>query len=131
LGDPEKFYDSIITAGIAVGRGKSGTLGELSPKPHPWLYAESLRVGLGIDFASRRSIIGIEDSGAGVCAVRLAGIRVFGLKHGNLRESGAAGLCHALVDSFDEILSYIDDSTSAAKDLPHSKHVHRGETQKP
>ncbi len=114
LGDPEEFYDSIITAGVAVGRGKAGTMGELSPKPHPWLYAESLRVGLGIDFADRRSVIGVEDSGAGVCAVRLAGIRTFGMANGNIRESGTAGLCHAVIDSFDDILSYIDAAAEAA-----------------
>lgn len=113
LGDPEEFYDSIITAGIAVGRGKAGTLGELSPKPHPWLYAESLRVGLGIDFADRSSVIGIEDSGAGVCAVRLSGIRTFGLAHGNIRESGTEGLCHAIVDSFEEVLRDIDSRNDA------------------
>ena len=36
-------------AGHAIRKGQAGTLGELAPKPHPWLYAETARVGLGID----------------------------------------------------------------------------------
>ena len=43
LGDPAEFYDAIITAGYPLGRGAAGTLGELTPKPHPWLYAEAAR----------------------------------------------------------------------------------------
>ena len=50
MGDPRDFYDAIITAGFPLRRGEAGTLGELSPKPHPWLYAEAARVGLGIPF---------------------------------------------------------------------------------
>ncbi|MFW6457440.1 MAG: HAD family hydrolase, partial [Planctomycetota bacterium] len=48
MGDPKEFYDSIVTAGYPLGRGEPGTLGELTPKPHPWLYAETARVGLGM-----------------------------------------------------------------------------------
>ena len=40
---------------------------------HPWLYAEACRVGLGIPFEERNSVVGIDDSGAGVCSIRLAG----------------------------------------------------------
>ena len=47
LGDPTEFYDAIITAGFPLRRGEIGTLGELSPKPHPWLYAEAARGGAG------------------------------------------------------------------------------------
>ena len=47
MGDPKDFYDAIITAGFPLRQGEAGTLGELSPKPHPWLYAEACRVGLG------------------------------------------------------------------------------------
>jgi len=107
MGDPEKFYDSIITAGTAVGRGKSGTMGELPPKPHPWLYAETLRIGLGMDFEQRNATIGIEDSGAGICSIRLAGIRSFGLKEGNIDKSGTGGLCQFRIESFDVIMSEI------------------------
>lgn len=35
MGDPVEFYDAIITAGCALKKGQTGTLGELSPKPHP------------------------------------------------------------------------------------------------
>ena len=105
MGNPEEFYDSIITAGTAVGRGKAGTLGELPPKPHPWLYAESLTIGLGMKFEERNSVIGIEDSGAGICALRLAGIRPVGLNDGNIDESGTGGLCQSRIDSFDQIMA--------------------------
>ncbi len=93
LGDPRDFYDAIITAGFPLRRGEVGTLGELSPKPHPWLYAEAAAVGLGIPFEERESVVGIEDSGAGVCAIRIAGFPTIGLEGGNIRESGTAALC--------------------------------------
>jgi len=93
LGDPAEFYDAIITAGYPLGRGAAGTLGELTPKPHPWLYAEAARVGLGIPFGERNRVVGIEDSGAGVCAIRLAGFPTIGLAGGNIESSGTRGLC--------------------------------------
>jgi beta-phosphoglucomutase len=93
LGDPAEFYDSIITAGTAIRHGQVGTLGELEAKPHPWLYAEVARVGLGIDFADRHRVVGLEDSGAGVVSVRLAGFAVIGMAEGNLEPSGTLGLC--------------------------------------
>ncbi len=108
LGSPEKFYDAIITAGYPLRNGQPGTLGELSPKPHPWLYAEISRVGLGIPFEQRNSVVGIEDSGAGVCSVRLAGFPVIGMSGGNIEESGAKPLCYAYCDRFSDILSIIE-----------------------
>jgi len=107
LGDPSEFYDAIITAGFPLRRGEVGTLGELSPKPHPWLYAEVCRVGLGIPFEERSRVIGIEDSGAGVCAIRLAGFTVIGMSGGNIVESGTRALCSYYVDSFADILTLI------------------------
>ncbi len=107
LGDPKDFYDAIITAGFAIRRGEVGTLGELSPKPHPWLYAETCRIGLGIDFADRHHVIGIEDSGAGVCAIRLAGFTTIGFAGGNIIESGTKELCAHYCDHFERILEII------------------------
>ena len=108
LGDPKKFYDTIITAGFQPGNDGAGTLGELSLKPHPWLYAETGRVGLGIDFADRNSIVGIEDSGAGVCSVRLAGYPAIGFAGGNIIESGTKGLGEYFCETFEDILKNID-----------------------
>ena len=107
MGDPAEFYDAIITAGFPLRKGHPGTLGELSPKPHPWLYAETARVGLGVDFADRHSVIGIEDSGAGICSVRLAGFVALGISGGNIDESGTRDLCGGYFDSFQQILEYI------------------------
>ena len=107
LGDPCDFYDAIITAGFPLRKGSPGTLGELSPKPHPWLYAETARVGLGIDFADRHSVVGIEDSGAGICSVRLAGFAAIGISGGNIDESGTRPLCNGYFDTFAEILQFI------------------------
>ncbi|MBS7359864.1 MAG: HAD hydrolase-like protein, partial [Oscillospiraceae bacterium] len=45
MGDPKDFYDAIISAGYPLRKGSVGTLGELSPKPHPWLYSETSVVG--------------------------------------------------------------------------------------
>lgn len=107
LGDPRAFYDAIITAGYPLRLGETGTLGELEPKPHPWLYAEACRVGLGIPFEARHSVIGIEDSGAGVIAIRLAGFAAFGLAGGNIPASGAQALCHTWCESLEEILDLL------------------------
>lgn len=107
LGDPAEFYDAIITAGFPLRRGEVGTLGELSPKPHPWLYAETARVGLGLPFAARNAVLGIEDSGAGVCAIRLAGFPTVGMAGGNIIASGTRGVCDFYVETFDEVLRII------------------------
>nr|HPL80816.1 hypothetical protein [Burkholderiaceae bacterium] len=56
-------------------------------------YAEAARVGLGIPFSARNRVAGIEDSGAGVCAIRLAGFPTIGLAGGNIESSGTRGLC--------------------------------------
>jgi beta-phosphoglucomutase-like phosphatase (HAD superfamily) len=107
LGDPAGFYDAIITAGFPLRRGEVGTLGELSPKPHPWLYAEAARVGLGLSFEDRHHVVGLEDSGAGICAVRLAGFTPVGMTGGNLEESGARALCRACCETFAEVLELV------------------------
>ncbi|MEM7792532.1 MAG: HAD family phosphatase, partial [Verrucomicrobiota bacterium] len=87
----------------------SGTLGELSPKPHPWLYAESARVGLGIPYERRSHVIGIEDSAAGICSVRLAGFAPYGLAEGNINESGTRPFCHSYTEGFDELWKEISE----------------------
>jgi beta-phosphoglucomutase-like phosphatase (HAD superfamily) len=107
LGDPIAFYDTIITAGFPLRKGEIGTLGELSPKPHPWLYAEACRVGLGIDFAHRNSVIGLEDSGAGIYSIRLAGFPAIGIAGGNIIESGIRNLCNYYCQNFEEVLEII------------------------
>ena len=107
MGDPGDFYDAIITAGHAIRPGEPGTLGELSPKPHPWLYAEAARIGLGITFDQRQHVIGIEDSGAGVLSILLAGFSAFGLSGGNIEESGTRTLCHRFCADFEGILKEI------------------------
>lgn len=110
MGDPLEFYDAIITAGFAMRKGRQvGTLGELSPKPHPWLYAETLRVGLGME--NRHAAIGVEDSGSGVCSIRLAGLQPYGLAGGNIDASGTRGLCADVCSNFEELLKRIQART--------------------
>ncbi len=108
LGDPKDFYDAIITAGFPMRAGEPGTLGELSPKPHPWLYAEVSRIGLGIPFEKRGHVVGIEDSSAGILSIRLAGFSVIGFGGGNIIESGTKGLCNTYCNNFEEVLDFID-----------------------
>ncbi len=109
MGDPKDFYDAIITAGFPLRKGQAGTLGELSPKPHPWLYAEVAKVGLGIDYADRHHVVGIEDSGAGVCSIRLANFSVIGIEDGNIPGSGTMSLCDHYCKNFEEILKVLKD----------------------
>jgi len=107
LGDPKQFYDAIISAGFPMRDGEPGTLGELSPKPHPWLYAETARVGLGIEPSRRHHVIGIEDSGAGIASIVLAGFTAFGIGGGNIEQSGTRALCHYYEPTFEKLLQHI------------------------
>jgi beta-phosphoglucomutase-like phosphatase (HAD superfamily) len=107
LGDPLEFYDAIITAGTPLKKNQYGTLGELSAKPHPWLYAETCQIGLGINPDDQHDVIGIEDSGAGVCALRLAGIPVIGLKNGNIIKSGYEFLCEYMAENLADAINFI------------------------
>jgi beta-phosphoglucomutase len=107
MGDPKDFYDAIISAGTAIRPGQAGTLGELAPKPHPWLYAETVRVGLGIPPERYHRVIGMEDSGAGVISIRLAGLAAIGVAGGNLAKSGVRPLLHAEVPDLRSALPII------------------------
>ena len=107
MGDPVDFYDAIITAGYSMGKGKVGTLGELSPKPHPWLYAETATVGLNIPFERRHKVIGLEDSSAGVISIKLAGFSCVGISGGNIKQAGMESLCDYKIDGLMEMLKII------------------------
>lgn len=107
MGNPVDFYDCIITAGQALGKGRAGTLGELSPKPHPWLYAEAARVGLGIPFERRHKVIGVEDSSAGVMSIKLAGFSCIGMSGGNIADAGTDGLCDYRIDNLMQLLDIV------------------------
>jgi len=108
MGDPKEFYDAIVSAGFSITHGQVGTLGELTPKPHPWLYAETARMGLNVDPARRQRTIGMEDSAAGVVSVRLAGFACLGVDGGNIAPSGVGSLvmknCATLGDALAVIL---------------------------
>ena len=107
MGDPTEFYDSIITAGQALRKGQTGTLGELEPKPHPWLYAETARVGLGIPFKRRHKVIGIEDSSAGVVSIKLAGFACAGISGGNIDAAGMGDMCDYRIENLADMLEII------------------------
>lgn len=105
MGDPLKFYDAIITGGHRKDTHEYGTLGEIAAKPHPWVYTEVAYMGLKIKNPDR--VIGIEDSAAGVMALRFAGFPVVGLKDGNITQSGLDCLCFKKVDKLKEILEIL------------------------
>lgn len=107
MGNPTDFYDCIITAGQALRPGQTGTLGELEPKPHPWLYAETARVGLGIPFERRHKVIGVEDSSAGVVSIKLAGFSCIGISGGNIERAGVGELCDYKFDDLMEMLDIV------------------------
>ena len=107
MGEPTDFYDAIISAGFPLRKGSVGTLGELSPKPHPWLYSETSIVGLSAAFRNRNRVVGIEDSGAGVCSVRLAGYTTIGIAGGNIEESGTKAVCTYYEQNFNDIMKII------------------------
>lgn len=105
MGNPLEFYDSIMTGGRRKDVDDYGTLGEIAVKPHPWVYTEVAYMGLKI--ADPACVFGIEDSAAGVMALRFAGFPVVGLNGGNISQSGADGLCVKKVDKLHEILKLL------------------------
>ncbi len=107
MGDPVDFYDAIITAGTTFNSRNCGTLGEMSAKPHPWLYAETSKVGLGISREENHKVIGIEDSSAGVLSLKLAGFEVIGVDDGNVSEAGLDGLLYKKVRNIKDILELV------------------------
>ena len=107
LGEPLQFYDAVVTAGTAYGRGMPGTLGEYSAKPHPWLYSEIAGVGLGLGKEDACHVAVMEDSSAGVLAGRLAGYAVIGMEGGNIRQAGLECLTAKQTDALSEVLDYL------------------------
>ena len=107
LDDPLAFYDAIVTSGQAMRSGQTGTLGELETKPHPWPYAEAARLGLGIGPDQRAHCFGIEDSGAGVCSIRLAGFAAVGVADGNIERAGVMDLLHDYKPTLEQVLELL------------------------
>lgn len=105
MGNPELFYDAIITAGTRITKGNSGTLSELCLKPHPWLYRETGKVALSMD--NDFEVVGLEDSCAGVISLRLAGYNVIGIEGGNIEKGGLENLCCKSGIDLHQALEYI------------------------
>ena len=95
MGNPLEFYDAVVTAGQSVKRGHAGTLGELEPKPHPWLYLEALHV-LNVP---KDEVLGIEDSGAGILSLVAGQVPAVGLGGGNVESGGEKSLCNLYFDA--------------------------------
>jgi hypothetical protein len=51
--------------------------------------------------------VGIDDSGAGVCAIRLSGFSTIGVSGGNIIDSGAKALCNLYCEQLSDILAII------------------------
>ena len=100
LGDPRDFYDAIITGGRQKTSGEYGTMGELSAKPHPWVYKE-LALGLGVSDPSE--VLALEDSSAGVISAKLAGFPVVGFDDGNIYKAGLENDCYKMVSTFEDV----------------------------
>lgn len=105
MGDPRNYYDAIITGGRRKDVGDYGTLGEVASKPHPWIYTELAYLGLKV--TDPTTVIGIEDSAAGVLSLRFSGFPVVGLNGGNITQSGLDCLCCKKVNKLEEILQII------------------------
>ena len=104
MGDPLNFYDAVITGGKRKIAGVYGTLGELSVKPHPWVYAE---IGMALAGENKKNVITLEDSSSGVLSSRLAGYPVIGLSDGNIIQSGMESFCVNLTASLEEVFNLI------------------------
>lgn len=86
------IFDCVMTGGIAVQKGEFGTVNEMAAKPHPWMYAEAARSGLGVTEKDYPRVIGLDDSAAGIMSLRLAGFEAIGMAGGNIAASGIAPL---------------------------------------
>ena len=104
MGDPLNFYDAVITGGKRKIAGVYGTLGELSVKPHPWVYSE---IGMALAGENKKNVITLEDSSSGVLSSRLAGYPVIGLSDGNIIQSGMESFCVNLTASLEEVFNLI------------------------
>ena len=104
MGDPLEFYDAIITGGKRKVKGQYGTLGELSVKPHPWVYAE---IGMSLAGEDKKNVITLEDSASGLISSRLAGYSVIGFDDGNIESSGLKDMCYDTVSDFSRVLKDI------------------------
>jgi len=104
MGDPLDFYDAVITGGKRKIKGQYGTLGELSVKPHPWVYAE---IGMSLAGTDKSHVITLEDSASGLISSRLAGYSVIGFDDGNIEESGLKSMCFDFASDFDRVLKDI------------------------
>ena len=100
MGNPLDFYDAIITGGKRKIEGDYGTLGELSVKPHPWVYAE---IGMALAGENKRNVVTLEDSSSGVLSSRLAGYPVVAFEDGNVLQSGLQSFCLKTVNAFDDV----------------------------
>lgn len=87
-----EIFDCVMTGGIPVQKGEFGTVNEMAAKPHPWMYAEAARSGLGITEKEYPKVIGLDDSAAGIMSLRLAGFEAIGMAGGNIMTSGIAPL---------------------------------------
>lgn len=108
LGDPFEFYDAIVTAGKTSSLTTPGTIGSLASKPHPWLYLEAARIGLGLNKEDRNQIVGVEDSAAGVVSLKLAGFPAIGVKGGNIVPSGLKPLLLEECSSLTELITLLE-----------------------
>lgn len=104
MGDPLSFYDAVITGGARKIQGQYGTLGELSVKPHPWVYAE---IGHALAGENKENVVTLEDSSSGVLSSRLAGYGVIGLSDGNIMQSGIDSFCLTMTDSLEIVYKKI------------------------
>ena len=62
---------------------------------------------MGISFEERNSVVGIDNSGAGVYSIRFAGFPTIGFDGGNIPESGTRSLCNFYSRSFGELLEFL------------------------
>lgn len=80
-----------------------GSLG----KPHPWPYLEAATKGAGIETKDLGSVIAVDDSAAGVCSIRLAGLKTVGLAGGNISAMGAEVFCDELAESLYDVCGFL------------------------
>lgn len=62
---------------------------------------------MGLKISHPENVLGIEDSAAGVMALRFAGFPAVGVNRGNIKQSGLDALCEKKVNALSEVLELI------------------------
>ena len=100
---PDRVATGVWCSPDPPGAGLN-SFGAGSAKPHPWPYFEAATRGAGLTEGELASVVGVDDSFAGVVSMRLAGVISYGLDSENVRALGASEFADRIISSLADVL---------------------------